>query len=165
MSMKLGSVLIVAILSMPILSFAANSFHYDSATGKCLNAAVQEGLNHPDLSGVFKYDQGSSSPSDLRSISNKDLECADLSSINFRNTLHSDASYVELVNWNLKGARLSQSDVKWMVFVGGSVEGVDFTKGTLGYTMFRSVQIDPFTRGLSDFCVSTAEQGLIHCQM
>lgn len=157
--------LVFILMLCPTVSFASVSYHYDATTGKCLNANGQEGLNHPDVATVLRYDQNSGMDSGEPTISNKDLECADLSAVNFRDTLKSGASYVHLVHWNLKGARLSQSDMKWMVFVGGNIAGVDLTKSSIGYTMFQSVQIDSFTQGLSEFCISSAEQGLIHCQM
>jgi uncharacterized protein YjbI with pentapeptide repeats len=156
---------LLMLMLFPTLTFAFDGFYYNSATGKCLNANGQEGLNRPNLAAVFQYDQGAGTGSDRLTVSNKDLECADLSWVNFSGILKSGATYVHLVNWNLKGAHLSQADVKWMNFEGGSVAGVDFTQVHIGYTMFRSVQIDSRTHGLSDFCVSTAEQGRIQCQM
>jgi uncharacterized protein YjbI with pentapeptide repeats len=156
---------ILMLMLFPSITFAFDTFHYDAATGKCLNGNGEEGLNHPDLSAIFRYDQGAGTGSDGPTISNKDLECADLSSVSFRGILNSGASYVHLVHWNLKGAHLSQSDVKWMSFEGGCVAGVNFAESHIGYTMFRSAQIDSHTHGLSDFCMSTAQQGRIQCQM
>ena len=149
---------------LPLSSFGSTEpFLYNPQVGKCLNAQGIEGLNTPDLSAIFSFDPGKDLNSDDPTISDKNLECADLKGVSFREFLGSGFKYVSLINWNLNGAAFSKTNITWMTLIGGSLDGVDLS-GAVGYTIFQSVHIDSNTRGLSENCVPDAT-GTVNCQM
>jgi hypothetical protein len=157
--------LFILVLLVSRMALSAQEFRYDSHSGGCLNSQGVAGLNTPELSGVFSFDPEKGLPSLDPSISNKNLECADLRGIHFADILKSGASYVKLVNWNLKGAAFLKTSIHWMILIGGSLDGVDLD-GALGYTMLRSVHVDLYTKGLPEFC--TLPRSAVHwitCQM
>lgn len=141
-----------------------SSFHYNVRSGKCFNAEGIEGVNAFDKATVFVFDQNIVESAE-RVASNKNLECTDLRNIDFKSEFHSEASYVHLKNWNLRGARVDGSNMKWMYFISGTLEGVDFSNSVLGYTLFKAVKVDARTRGLRENCAPPVGKNHISCQM
>lgn len=149
-------------LILSISAFGGKDIYtYQAQTGKCLSSSGHVGYNNPNLSQVFELDQ----KQEGLAISDRNLECASLRNLNFSKILKTGSSYVTLKNWNMKGANLTGTDIKWMVFSEGSVEGIDFRESQIGYTLFQNVMIDRFVQGLTAFCFETQLDSKINCQM
>lgn len=118
-------------------ALAAANYHYDQKTGACVNAAGQRGHNVYDVPTLLK-----AAWRDNKTYQDVNLECADLSLVDFSSML--GLNYPSLQRWNLRGAklkgcRLHFADLADVDLAGANLKDLDF-----GYVTITGI-IDAFS--------------------
>jgi hypothetical protein len=104
----------------------ASKFRYDAATGRCVDAAGNAGLNAADPAALFvKKDEATNA------YSNGDAECVDFSSFDFNE--HIGMGYPNLVKWNFRGAKFEKTKFLFANMVGADFAGADLRGLSIGY--------------------------------
>ena len=91
------------------------TFHYDSVNGKCTNTVGEAGLNYISLDDLKRTGNG---------------ECTDLRGLNLSAGTTSNEIFV---NWNLRGADLTQAHLHFANIEKAQLQGANLSQFDFGY--------------------------------
>lgn len=146
-------------LSLIAPSALAATYHYDAASGRCLDSDGDAGYNMVDRLALFTPDQGSTE-SQLR-LSARDAECVDFTNFDF--AAHIGMNYALLSGWNLRGAVLDGARFYFANIAGAALEGAKFSSLTYGYAEIEGT-IDEHTEVSKLGCRPSAA-GRVFCRL
>ena len=121
------------------LPAASPGFRYDPASGRCRNAAGEEGRNKLAIEQIR---------------ASKSAECADLRGVQLL-----PPSTGDLQGWNLRGADLTEAELFFSALADADLCGADLSRFKFGYVRITGV-VDAFTK-LPPTCAP--EGGRIDC--
>lgn len=135
----------------------AETFKYDASKGYCVDANGKIGLSKVDLKALLKLD--ASSTSARPRISKVQAECADLAKLDLDmqvNTVSDRKNYVQMIDWNLRGANLNGANLSFGVLTNADLSGAQFDKAKLGYSNV-SGKVDKATKVHSSCSIAGTE--------
>lgn len=136
-------------------------FRYQAQTGECRNGLWEKGYNAFDEDALFGH------PVELtdgyRVFLGQDAECVDFGDFDFF-TINNKYkfTYLPLVNWNLKGARVGPDASLFFVNISqAQLQGASMPGG--GYITYSDSQVDSYSVILTPELCKPNQQGLINC--
>jgi uncharacterized protein YjbI with pentapeptide repeats len=122
-------------------------FHYQAATGRCVDAQGKTGLNAYDSAAIFL---------------SKHAECVALDGVNLTLLENHTPTFTEdsLKAWDFRGARFDGSDLHFYNITAADLRGADLSKLEYGYATVDGT-VDAFTKAPSHDC--ELKDSHLHC--
>ena len=135
---------VIAIPTAP----ASSAYKYNVKTGQCLDKNGNRGLNPIVKQDLFHLSaQPIAGPNSFLPVN---AECVDFSGINMIMTAGVE-DYVDLINWNLRGAKFKKTDLN-LVRMYGDLSGADLSEAIFAYSQVMVIT-NKYTK-LHSFCLS-----------
>lgn len=130
----------------------SEAFHYDAASGKCVNSSGQTGMNTMDIKRIRQ---------------DKNCECVKMGEIELVDLLpnideNNRFAYNELLSFNFRGADLSQASLHFNHIIDADFSGANMKDFSFGYANI-SGKMDKYTVIPEDGCFPNAEAGTLEC--